>query len=109
MLSRLILLIAALLCGVVLVVILFNRPDPTEATSVRYWAWKHGLAKIDADRALTEMVNDPNRDSIVVGQTEPQLVAKFGFTLPIDQASSYVQYLLQALALHQKPGLHASA
>ena len=90
--SRWILLVAALLCGVVLVVILFNRPDPIEATSVRYWAWKHGLAKMDADRALTEMVNDPNRDSIVVGKTEPELVAKFGFTLPIEQASPYVQY-----------------
>ena len=90
--SRLLGLVAALLSGVVLVVILFNRPDPKEATSVRYWAWKHGLAKMDADRALAEMVNDLNRDSIVVGKTEPELIAKFGFTIPIKQASSYVQY-----------------
>jgi hypothetical protein len=85
-------LVATLLCGVALVVILFNRPDPSEATSVRYWAWKRGLAKMDADRALAEMVNDPNRDGIVVGKTEPELVSKFGFTVPVEQASSYVQY-----------------
>jgi hypothetical protein len=90
--SRWIVLVATLLCGVALVVILFNRPDPSEATSGRYWAWKRGLAKMDADRALAEMVNDPNRDGIVVGKTEPELVSKFGFTVPVEQASSYVQY-----------------
>lgn len=37
---------------------------------------------------LDEMVNDPGRDS----QTEPELRAKFGFTLPVEQASPYVQY-----------------
>src|SRR5271165_1487801 len=82
----------ALLCGVVLVGMLFNRPDAKEATSIHYWAWKHGLAKMDLDRALNEMVNDPGRDSIVLGKTEPELRAKFGFTLPVEQASSYVQY-----------------
>ena len=78
------------LCGTALVVFL-RMPDPEQATSARYWAWKHGLAKMDADRALDEMVNDPNRNSVVVGKTEPQLVAKFGFILPVEHASSYVQ------------------
>ena len=89
--GRWIMLLVVCLCGIALVVAL-RRPDPEQATSVRYWAWKHGLVKMDLDRAVNEMVNDPGRDSIVVGKTEPELQAKFGFTLPVDQASSYVQY-----------------
>jgi hypothetical protein len=90
--GRLIALLAVALCGIVLVAIVFLRPDPIEGTSVRYWAWKHGLVKMDLDRALDEMVNDPGRDSTVLGKTETELRAKFGFTLPVEQASSYVQY-----------------
>jgi len=89
--GRWIMLLVVCLCGIALVVLL-RRPDPEQATSVRYWAWKHGLAKMDLDQAVIEMVNDPGRDSIVVGKTEPELQTKFGFTLPVDQASSYVQY-----------------
>lgn len=89
--GRWIMLLFVCLCGIALVVGL-SMSDPEQTTSARYWAWKHGLAKMDADRALAEMVSDPNRDSIVVGKTEPELVAKFGFTLPVEQASSYVQY-----------------
>ena len=80
------------LCGVVLVAVMFLRRDPTEATSVHYWAWKHGLVQMDLDRALDEMVNDPGRESLVLGKTEPELRAEFGFTLPVEQASPYVQY-----------------
>jgi len=90
--GRLIALLAVALCGIVFVVMMFLRPDPIEATSVRYWAWKHGLVKMDLDRALDEMVNDPGRDSIVLGKTEAELRAKFEFTLPVEQASPYVQY-----------------
>ena len=90
--GQLIALLAVALCGIVLVVVVLLRPDPIEATSVRYWAWKHGLVKMNLDRALNEMVNDPGRDSIVLGKTEAELRAKFGFTLPVEQASPYVQY-----------------
>jgi len=74
------------------VALMFLRADPTETVGVRYWAWKHGLVQMDLDHALDEMVNDPGRDSLVLGKTEPELRAKFGFTLPVEQASSYVQY-----------------
>ena len=90
--GRWIALLVIVLCGVVLLAVMFLRRDPTEATSMRYWAWKHGLVQMDLDRALDEMVNDPSRDSLVLGKTEPELRAKFGFTLPVEQASSYVQY-----------------
>jgi hypothetical protein len=59
---------------------------------MRYWAWKHGLVQINLDRALDEMVSDPGRDSIILGKTKPELDAKFGFTIPLQQASTYVQY-----------------
>ena len=90
--GRLIALLAVALCGIVLVVMVFLRPDPIEATSARYWAWKHGLVQMDLDRALDEMVNDTGRDRLVLGKTKPELDAKFGFTIPVEQASSYVQY-----------------
>jgi hypothetical protein len=90
--GRWITLLAVSLCVIVLVPVLFLPRDPTEATSMRYWAWKHGLLHMDLDRALNEMVNDPGRDSLVLGKTEPELRAKFGFTLPVEQASPYVQY-----------------
>jgi hypothetical protein len=66
--------------------------DPSETTSMRYLAWKNGLVRMDLDRALNEMVNDPGRDSLVLGKTELELRSKFGFTLQVDQASPYVQY-----------------
>lgn len=90
--GRWITLLALFLCAIVFVGTVFLWRDPTEATSVRYWAWKHGLVKMDLDEALNEMVNDPGRDGLVLGKTEPELRAKFGFTLPVEQASPYVQY-----------------
>ena len=90
--GRLIALLAVALCGIVLAVIVFLRPDPIEETSVRYWAWKHGLVTMDLDRALDEMVNDTGRDSLVLGKTKQELDAKFGFTIQVEQASPYVQY-----------------
>lgn len=90
--SRWIALLIVSLGIIVLVGAVFFRRDSTEATSVRYWAWKHGMVKMDLDRALNEMVNDPGRDSLVLGKTEPELKAEFGFTLPVEQASPYVQY-----------------
>ena len=85
-------MLVVVLCGVVFTAVMFLRRGPTERTTVRYWAWKHGLVQMDLDRAVDEMVNDPGRDGLVVGKTEPQLRAKFGFTLPVEQASLYVQY-----------------
>jgi hypothetical protein len=90
--TRWIVLLALLLCGTGIVVMTLLRPDPIEATSVRYWAWKHGFVKMNLDQALNQMVNDPGRDRLVVGKTEPELRAKFGYTLPVEQASPYVQY-----------------
>jgi hypothetical protein len=90
--GRLIALLAVALCGIVLVAMAFLSPDPTEATSMHYWGWKHGLIKMDLDRALNEMVNDPGRDSLVLGKTEPELSAKFGFTLLVENAPPYRQY-----------------
>jgi len=90
--GRWVALLVVFLCVIVLVGVVFFRRDSTEATSVRYWAWKHGMVKMDLDRALNEMVNDPGRDSLVLGKTEAELKAEFGFTLPVEQASPYVQY-----------------
>lgn len=84
-------LVAVSLSVVMLVAVVSLWRDPSETTSVRYLAWKHGLVKMDLDGALNEMVNDPDRDSLVLGKTEPELKAKFGFTLPVEQASPYVQ------------------
>ena len=84
-------LLVVSLCVIVLVSV-FLRRNPTEETSVRYLAWKHSMVKMDLDQALDEMVNDPGRDSLVLGKTEPELKAEFGFTLPVEQASPYVQY-----------------
>jgi hypothetical protein len=84
--------IALVVLLIVLISILLTRGDSQRSTSVRYWAWKHGILKMDLDQALVEMVNDPSRDRIVLGKTESELNAKFGFTLPPEQASSYVQY-----------------
>jgi len=38
------------------------------------------------------MVNDTGRDSVVLGKTKSELDAEFGFTIPVEQADSYVQY-----------------
>lgn len=84
--------LAVVFCAAVIVAMTVIRPDPTETTSIRYWAWKHGLAKMNLDRALDGMVNDPSRDKLVLGKTQAELQAQFGFTLPVSQASPYVQY-----------------
>jgi hypothetical protein len=59
---------------------------------MRYWAWRHGIVNIDLERALDEMANDPGRDSLILGKTESELNDKFGFTLPVEQTSPYIQY-----------------
>jgi len=90
--TRWILLLSALVIAILAITFFLRRPDPIESTSLRYWAWRHGLVKMDSDRALEEMVYDPHRDDIVIGSTEPELIRKFGYVLPVEQASSYVQY-----------------
>ena len=85
-------LLALGLCGMVLVFAFLVHPDSERVASVRYWAWKHNLAKMDLDRALDEMVTDPGRDSMVIGRTRRELDTEFGFIIPIEQASPYVQF-----------------
>jgi hypothetical protein len=66
--------------------------DPVDRVNFRYIAWKHGLYRMPLDEALDGMVEDPNRDSLVIGKTEAELDAKFGFITSVSEASSYVNY-----------------
>lgn len=94
---------AVALFAVMLVATIAIRSDPTEMTSVRYWAWKHGLAKMDLDKALDEMVNDPSRDSLVLGKTNAELKTSFGFILPVEKASPYIQYCYKNSQYYKDP------
>ena len=65
---------------------------PADRKDLRYQAWKRGLYPFRIESALETMVADPDRDSVVVGRTAPQLANRFGYVLPINQASQYDQF-----------------
>jgi len=64
---------------------------PYESKDLRYQCWKLGLYPLQIDGALETMVVDPNRNALVLGKTQEQLVSKFGYVSSIDDADDYVR------------------
>jgi hypothetical protein len=65
---------------------------PGDRKDLRYQAWKLGLYPFDLDQATSTMVGDISPDRLVVGKTKEELIKKFGFVTPLDQASAYIKF-----------------
>lgn len=54
--------------------------------------WTRGLnRRMNLDAAVTAMGRDRDRDRLVMGMTQDQLIARFGYIRPPEQVSSYLQ------------------
>jgi hypothetical protein len=62
--------------------------------NLHYLLWKQGLVQMDPNRALETMVDDPNRDSLVIGKSEDELKVRFGYLRQPSEASTYLRYCL---------------
>lgn len=75
--------------------LVYPSPDPK---SIQYVLWKAGLCKMDLDTATGTMVGDAARNRLVIGKTQAELQAKFGYLLPLSKASEYFRTCVQGSA-----------
>jgi hypothetical protein len=68
--------------------VIVGADDPRD---LRYQAWKLGLYPLRIDAALSVMINDSHRDSLVVGKTREELERRFGSVSPVP-GNIYVKY-----------------
>ena len=64
----------------------YPPPDPK---SIPYILWKAGLYKMDLNLAVSTMIGDSNRDTLVIGKTKEQLRNKFQELRTVSQVSEY--------------------
>jgi hypothetical protein len=64
---------------------------PGDPRDLRYEAWKLGVYPLRIDYAVGMMIEDPRRDSVVIGKTKEQLVSRFGF-VSSTPGNDYVRY-----------------
>lgn len=64
---------------------------PGDPRDLRYQAWKLGVYPLGIDDALDTMIEDPHRDSIVIGKTKEQLASRFGFVSSAP-GNGYIKY-----------------
>jgi hypothetical protein len=60
--------------------VIVGADDPRD---LRYQAWKLGLYPLRIDAALNMMINDPHRNTLVVGKTNEELARRFGSVSPV--------------------------
>lgn len=65
---------------------------PGDRKDLRYQAWKLGIYPMNLDQATGTMVSDIWPDRLVVGKSREDLVKRFGYVTPLNQASDYVKY-----------------
>jgi hypothetical protein len=66
-------------------------PDRYDHKGIHYVLWKHHLASIDLDRASSIILNDPDRDAMILGQTRQELVHRFGYLKSPAQVRPYLR------------------
>lgn len=66
-------------------------PDKYDHKNPHYVLWKHHLAAMDLDRASSVIINDPDRDSMILGKTKPELVQRFGYLRTPAQVRPYLR------------------
>lgn len=69
---------------------MFHGPNDTK--DLRYQGWRLGIFPFDLDQATSTMIADAHRDDLVIGKTKEELIRKFGYLTPLDQASQYIKY-----------------
>jgi len=64
--------------------------EPSDPADLKYVLWRHGLYPIYPE-ATAAMVRDLRRDDLVIGKTKEQLRRKFGYLVPLADASLYLK------------------
>ena len=86
------------------VVWLGTYPDNVDPKNIYYVLWKHGLNNnMNLDHALGAMIGDSRRASQVLGLTEDQLKARFGYVRTLEEVTPYYR------ACYSTPGGGARA
>ncbi len=79
------LLTSALVMAALLGVWQATYPGPNDPKCIHYVLWKWHLLPLNLHRAVSIMINDPDRDSMLLDKTEEQLRRRFGYLLPAQQ------------------------
>jgi len=62
---------------------------PGDPKNMGYTLWKAGLYSIDPADASKSVMEDPGRGKVLLGKTEDELRAEFGYLVPLARASQY--------------------
>ena len=54
-------------------------PGRYDGKGLHYVLWKHHLASMDLDRASAIVINDPERNAMMLGKTQQELTHRFGY------------------------------
>ncbi len=65
-------------------------PDQYDRKNPHYVLWKYHLASMNLDRASSIIVNDPDRNPMILGKTKTDLTKRFGY---LKAPSDVRQYL----------------
>jgi hypothetical protein len=77
---------------------------PSDPRDLRYQGWKLGVYPLRIDDALKTMIEDPKRDSLVIGKTREQLANRFGF-VSATPGNESVKYCSNNSQSREKPVL----
>jgi len=66
-------------------------PADSDPKNIKYVLWKAGAYPMNLDTATGTMVGDAKRGKLVVGRTRQELQARFGYLLPLPDASPYLR------------------
>jgi hypothetical protein len=67
-------------------------PDAGDPRNLSYVLWEHGLnSDMDLDAALATMTHEPNAKRRVIGLSQSDLQARFGYTKTYEQVTPYLK------------------
>ena len=66
-------------------------PDRYDHKGIHCVLWKHHLASMDLDRASSIILNDPDRDAMILGRTPQELAHRFGYLKSTSEVRPYLR------------------
>jgi hypothetical protein len=83
--------VALVLIAAVLGIWQATYPDRYDRKGIHYVFWKHHLVSMDLDRASAIIINDPDRDAMILGQTKKQLTHRFRYLKTPSEVGPYLR------------------
>ncbi len=66
-------------------------PGRYDGKGLHYVLWKHHLASMDLDRASAIVINDPERNAMMLGKTRQELTRRFGYLKSPTEVRPYLR------------------